>query len=694
MKNKVEILAPAGSYEVFLAVMNAGADAVYLAGNMFGARAYAGNLNNEELIKAIEYCKFHNKKMYLTVNTLLKNNEINNELYDYLLPLYNSGLDGVIVQDYGVMKFIHESFPDMEIHASTQMTITDSGYADFLRKYNVTRIVPARELGLEEIRDIHDRTGMEIECFVHGALCYCYSGLCLMSSFIGGRSGNRGRCAQTCRLDFNYNGRESKILSLKDLCTLDILPEIIEAGVFSLKIEGRMKSAEYAAGVTSIYRKYVDMYLNKGKEIYKVDKKDRNRLLMLFGRGGQTDGYYMRHNGREMIADNTKISKDLGEKKQYEEYIHRTFVEANPKIKINGIVTIKKNNPVTMSLSFGNIAITIDGPTCETALNRAVSREDVDKQLRKMGQTMFELDTLDIRMEDNIFIPLKSLNELRRTAVDRLTDAYLEASKRNNSHRFLPCAAHKESRNKGISVHVLTYEQADEAVKHNIQRMVIDTEVMSGDEISRCVELCRKNNVKSYIGLPRVDRGTYNVKSNSDGYMIRNMSQKTKCDKEVIADYCIYAFNNYAVSALEDYGITGITYPLELNEKELSEMDIDNGELVVYGRIPLMITANCIDKTSGNCHKGSTLFSMLRDRKNALLPVLTCCKFCYNIIYNSVPVYLFDKLDRIRIQPEYYGIIFTTENAAEVADIFKCFNNRTKPEDNTFTRGHFTRGVE
>lgn len=313
-ENRVEILAPAGSYEVFLAVMNAGADAVYLAGNMFGARAYAGNLNNEELIKAIEYCKFHNKKMYLTVNTLLKNNEINNELYDYLLPLYNSGLDGVIVQDYGVMKFIHESFPDMEIHASTQMTITDSGYADFLRKYNVTRIVPARELGLEEIRDIHDRTGMEIECFVHGALCYCYSGLCLMSSFIGGRSGNRGRCAQTCRLDFNYNGRESKILSLKDLCTLDILPEIIEAGVFSLKIEGRMKSAEYAAGVTSIYRKYVDMYLNKGKETYKVDKKDRNRLLMLFDRGGQTDGYYMRHNGREMIADNTKISKDLGEK--------------------------------------------------------------------------------------------------------------------------------------------------------------------------------------------------------------------------------------------------------------------------------------------------------------------------------------------------------------------------------------------
>lgn len=694
MKKKVEILAPAGSYEVFLAVMNAGADAVYLAGNMFGARAYAGNLSNEELIKAIEYCKFHDKKMYLTVNTLLKNNEINNELYDYLLPLYNAGLDGVIVQDYGVMKFIHEAFPDMEIHASTQMTITDSGYADFLKNYNVTRIVPARELSLEEIRHIHDNTGMEIECFVHGSLCYCYSGLCLMSSFIGGRSGNRGRCAQTCRLDFNYNGRVSKILSLKDLCTLDILPEIIEAGVFSFKIEGRMKSAEYAAGVTSIYRKYVDMYLNKGKDAYKVDKKDRDRILMLFDRGGQTDGYYKKHNGREMIAKDSKLAKDLGEKKQYEEYIHKTYVETNSKIKINGTVTIKKNNPVTMSLTLGDIVITAEGPVAEAALNRAVTEEDVDKQLRKMGQTMFELDMLDIRMEDNIFIPLKNLNELRRTAVDKLTEAYLEASKRNNSHRLLPDKAHTESFNKGVSVHVLTYEQADEAVKHNIQRMVIDTEVMSEEEINRCVDLCRKNNVRPYIGMPRVDRGTYSVKGNPDGYMIRSVSQKPKCNKEVIADYCIYAFNNYAVSTLKDYGITGITYPLELNEKELSGMDIDNGELVVYGRIPLMVTANCIDKTSGNCHKGNTLFSTLRDRKNALLPVLTCCKYCYNIIYNSVPVYLFDKLDKIKIQPEYYGIIFTTENAAEVADVFKSFDNRTKPEDNTFTRGHFTRGVE
>ena len=211
MRNKVELLAPAGSYEVFEAVINAGADAVYLAGSMFGARAYAGNFTNDELLNAIRYSRLHNKKIYLTVNTLLKNREIYNDLYDYLLPLYNAGLDAVIVQDYGVMDFIHRSFPDMEIHASTQMTITNSEYTEFLKKYGVTRIVPARELSLEEINKLHKETGMELETFVHGALCYCYSGMCFMSSFIGGRSGNRGRCAGTCRLEFKKDGKEGHL---------------------------------------------------------------------------------------------------------------------------------------------------------------------------------------------------------------------------------------------------------------------------------------------------------------------------------------------------------------------------------------------------------------------------------------------------------------------------------------------------
>lgn len=307
MSNKnfmAEVLAPAGSYDIFKAVVNAGADAVYLGGTQFGARAYAGNLNNEELLRAIDYAHIFDRKVYLTVNTLLKNREIEDGLYEYILPLYEAGLDAVIVQDYGVMKFINDNFPGLDIHASTQMTITEPEYIDFLSRYNVTRIVPARELSLGDIRRLREHadtvgkdTPMEIECFVHGALCYAYSGQCFMSSFLGGRSGNRGRCAGTCRLEYEKNKIKAPLLSLRDLCTLDILPDILDAGVYSLKIEGRMKSASYAAGVTGVYRHYVDECINN-REHYRVRREDIEYLNNLFDRGGMTNGYYVRHNGR------------------------------------------------------------------------------------------------------------------------------------------------------------------------------------------------------------------------------------------------------------------------------------------------------------------------------------------------------------------------------------------------------------
>ena len=299
MKKIAEVLAPAGSFDTFKAVLNAGADAVYLAGQSFGARAYAGNLSDEELLEAIDYSHIHDKKIYVTVNTLLKNNELFRDLYDYIRPLYEHGLDAVIVQDYGVMKFINDNFPGLDIHASTQMTITEPGYLDFLEKYNVTRIVPARELSLGELKVLAKKCNsldnpVEIETFVHGALCYCYSGQCLMSSFYGGRSGNRGRCAGTCRLNFSGKGTGDTLLSLKDLNTLEILPQIIDAGVYSLKIEGRMKSTVYAAGITSIYRKYVDKIASGEK--YSVEKSDLDNLLMLFDNSSLKAELYFRYN--------------------------------------------------------------------------------------------------------------------------------------------------------------------------------------------------------------------------------------------------------------------------------------------------------------------------------------------------------------------------------------------------------------
>ena len=304
MKREIEILAPAGSYESLKAAIAAGADAVYVGGNRFGARAYANNFSEEELLEAIDYVHLHGKKIYLTVNTLLKEKELKKELYDYLLPYYRQGLDAVIVQDAGVLHFVRKHFPSLPIHASTQMTITGTDGAKFMEEQGVERVVTARELSLKEIKEISEQTSVEIESFVHGALCYCYSGQCLYSSLLGGRSGNRGQCAQPCRLPYKVDGKTSYVMSLKDLCTIEFIPDLAEAGIYSFKIEGRMKKPEYVAAVTSIYRRYADLYLEKGRKGYFVSQKDKEILMDLYNRGGFHTGYYQARNGKEMLSLN------------------------------------------------------------------------------------------------------------------------------------------------------------------------------------------------------------------------------------------------------------------------------------------------------------------------------------------------------------------------------------------------------
>ena len=311
MKNRIEVLSPAGSYDILTAVISAGADAVYLGGDMFGARAYAGNFNRDELIKAIDYAHLRDVKIYMTVNTLLKEDELDGKLIDYIAPFYEAGLDAAIVQDMGVFKTLKENFPSLSLHASTQMTVTGKYSAGLLEKLGASRIVTARELDLNEIKSIRESCNIEIESFVHGALCYCYSGQCLLSSFNGSRSGNRGRCAQPCRLgyeviDENGNIINSKnslyALSPKDMCALSILPKVIEAGVNSLKIEGRMKNVTYASKVTSLYRKYVDMYLEKGAKGYSVLSGDIDDLMDIYNRGAFTTGYYNSSKGKNMMS--------------------------------------------------------------------------------------------------------------------------------------------------------------------------------------------------------------------------------------------------------------------------------------------------------------------------------------------------------------------------------------------------------
>ena len=311
---KPEILAPAGSMEGLKAAIAAGCNAVYIGGNRFGARAFANNLDQDEMLEAIAYCHLHDVKLYMTVNTVLKDREIKEALFSYLRPYYEAGLDAVIVQDMGVLRFISRHFPKLAIHASTQMTLTMGKGKEFLEKYHVNRIVPARELTLRELCTMRRETSMELEVFVHGALCYCYSGQCLFSSMLGGRSGNRGRCAQPCRLPYHMaeqnRSEDAYLLSPKELCNLPYLAEMIEAGIDSFKIEGRMKRTEYTAFVTSMYRKYVDLYFALGKEKYrdyikknqKEWEEDLQNLSDLYNREGFTQGY---------------LTGQIGDKQQY-----------------------------------------------------------------------------------------------------------------------------------------------------------------------------------------------------------------------------------------------------------------------------------------------------------------------------------------------------------------------------------------
>ena len=443
MGKKVELLAPAGGYETMVGAFNAGADAVYLGGSKFGARAYADNFDRDQVLDAISYAHLHGKKIYMTVNTLVKEREFG-ELYDFMLPFAERHLDGVIVQDYGVMRFIRDEFPEVELHASTQQTITGVHGAKLLKELGCCRVVPARELSLQEMKAIRTEADVEVEAFIHGAMCYCYSGACLFSSMVGTRSGNRGRCAQPCRLPYQLQGaggqnQELYPLSLKDMCTIDMIPELIEAGIDSFKIEGRMKKPEYAAGVTSLYRKYIDLYYadpEKNKKIT-VSKEDLEMLRSLYLRTGISQGYYHKHNGRDMVTISSPAYNGTSDKVL--ESVREKYLggELKIKCKLSCGLTLGEPTWINMEVEQGAgdngadqiIVETVTGNVVEAASKRPMDKESVLKQLSRLGNTPFEATEIDINIDskdkEGIFVPVSELNELRRQLCEKMMDRLL-----------------------------------------------------------------------------------------------------------------------------------------------------------------------------------------------------------------------------------------------------------------------------
>ncbi len=746
----IEVLAPAGSFESMQAAVNAGADAVYMGGTRFGARAYAKNPETGRLLEAIDYVHLHGKKLYLTVNTLLKEEELSQELYEFLVPVYEAGVDALIVQDLGVWQQVRRQFPQLPLHASTQMTITGVAGAREARKLGAARIVTARELSIEEIHQIHEQVEIEIEAFVHGALCYSYSGQCLFSSLAGGRSGNRGRCAGPCRLPYEAwegkerlsNSKEAYLLNLKDLCGLDSLGELLDAGVCSLKIEGRMKSPRYVAGVVSIYRKYVDLYQKVGSGGLRTASEDQEFLLELFDRGGFSDGYFHRKNGRQMLALSERPFRPV--KEAVLEELDQKYVNTEKKEKIKGNIRIAQDFPAKLSLTFGDVSASVEGERALPAKNRPISKEDVRRQIEKLGDTPFVLEQLDIELSSNVFFPVGRLNELRRAAVSALEKEILRPYRRTVN----PPAEEKEwvkkewpAKNQKLpgeecpprlSVLVEEKSQFLAAVKERVvSRIYLSMDSFGMERLGELIEVCRRAEKECFLALPRIWRGEPLFGRRKlqdlhvDGFLLRTLDEGSLLEDhwsgeierdeerkplEFVADASLYTFNREARSALAERGFAMDTAPLELNRNELFDRGLGGSEVIVYGRLPMMISSQCIQKTLKCCGKqggnsegafhapGKPL--LLRDKKQRSFPVKRYCLFCYNVIYNHAPLWLAGELPTIAaMNPRMVRLQFTTEGPEETSLVIRSFETALLGGSSSYrpelrTRGHFHRGVE
>ncbi len=705
MRNKdFELLAPAGSLEIFKGVIESGADAVYVGGSMFGARAYANNFTEEELLEAIDFAHLRGVKVYLTVNTLIKNSEFS-KLYDYLLPYYKRGLDAVIVQDIGVVKAIHEYFPSMEIHTSTQMTVTGADGVRFLSQFGVTRVVMAREVSLAEMKRIHEETGMELEAFVHGALCYSYSGQCLFSSILGGRSGNRGRCAQPCRLPYTVEGKKDEyILSLKDMCGIKALDKLHDAGVYSLKIEGRMKQLEYACGVVKYYRSYID-------SMKPVTDADYDRIKALGNRCGFTDRYYFDHNGSDMVT-----------------YVKPNFVsnaaEPSPekrKLSIEGELVLREGEPGSLTVKRGDVTYKASIEPVSAALKAPLDKKAAIDRINKTGDTDFEFSHIKAQIGENVFVPNGALNKLRRDAISGLCDKLLKKYYRNDAryadmsrltalpeHVVKSDAAHDEAINDYTTIcSCMTRAQLDTLIGYEcFDVFYLDFDMYDRktliQQFADDVKSLTKQNKKVYLMLPtifRADSSDYFVsiakeldKVSFEGFVVKNyeelyLTENLFTGKKVILDHNMYTFNDVSKSAFFEHGVSGDTVPLELNSREIMHRNNIGSQMIVYGYYPLMTTANCVHKNTKGCDKKQKLI-YLKDRYNKSFAVCNNCKECYNTIYNSLPTMLIKNISKLKeagIRSFRYS--FTIESPKQI----KAVMDDKVAE---YTNGHYKRGVE
>lgn len=695
-----ELLAPAGSYETLIAVCNAGADAVYAGGTKYGARAYADNFTEEELLEAISYVHLHGKKLYLTLNTLIKDSELD-ELYDYLLPLYVKGLDGIIVQDLGVIDYLKRQFPELPIHVSTQAAVMGEDSLEFFKKTGAVRAVLARELSLKEIKELKEKSDIELEIFVHGALCYSYSGMCFYSSLIGGRSGNRGRCAQPCRMNYSINNNNRDWMSLKDLSVLESLDKLCEIGVDSLKIEGRMKNTGYAAGVTKIYRKYLDI-IKSGCKDYNVSDCDLEFLNKLYQRRGFSDGYLYKHNGKDMLIDESKRRFE-----EHDDLNHENIVKKKIPVDFNAFFSLDQQAVLVINDDNGNV-VTAYGDVCTEAAKKPLTKDTVQEKLSRVNDSPVELNSINIEISGDLFLPLSSLNSLRRDAVEMYLKAVEEKYIRKipeKIHIYKVSYKDKEPADLLYSASFLDFEQGYALSESDLIRRVyypFDLYYSDYEESVLLIERFKSRNKKVYLSMPEIFRSRTRkvfmtnideIMTVFDGFLLKNIDELYFMhhyyrNAACILDFTIYAFNRNSLDVLKEY-YDALTAPIELNVHELKNQDLCGKELIIYGRYPMMFSANCLIKNSSKCTASGDVLKF-KDRKGFEFFVKANCSACYNTVYNTKYTSLLGVMDQVKqLNVSSYRFSFTDEKAEEISNLLDGLKD---PKD--FTRGHFIRGVQ
>ena len=665
---KFEILAPAGSQESLIAGVRCGANAVYLGGKALNARRNAGNFDDEELFEAVKYCHSHGVLVYQTLNTLCSDDELD-LVYNAVKYSLEIGVDGFIVQDIGVAKMIKESFSTAKLHASTQMSVMTPEGVSALKEMGFSRAVLPREMTADEILEIRKSTDLELEIFVHGALCMSVSGQCLLSAMIGGRSGNRGLCAQPCRLPFSAKGSGSCDLSLKDLSLIKNLDEIGNLGVISLKIEGRMKRPEYvAAAVTAIKKAIEGNY----------DYKDEIDLKSVFSRSGFTNGYFANNRGRDMFG--TRQKEDVISAKDVLKNFAHLYDNENPLLPIDMDFVCRSGEKISLTASALGKTVTVFGDEPEKAINKPTSRDAVTEKLLKLGGTQFYAGKINAVVDDGLAVPVSKINALRRTAVELLSEY---GKKEVEGYPFekpskIYCA--------GAPYYTARFSSAEQVPdKHPFKYIFIPiwssaddfVDNRAGVEIPRGMFGKEKEIEQKLIKLKKAGV-KYVLCGNLGSYTLAKRLGYT-----VFGDFGLNVFNSVSADMIEN----PILSP-ELTASQINSINAKGKGFIAYGNIPLMLTRNCPVKNSIGCEK-CRKNGGLTDRKGVIFPVVCSPYPCVEVL-NSVPIYLAERM--AEFHADFAHFYFSKESREQVEKIISLYENGAKaPFD--YTRGLYYRGV-